>query len=232
MKEDSLIHVYCMPGLAANPTIFENIELPKEKYEIHWLDWLLPKKRETLNEYAQRLCKKVKHDNIVLIGVSFGGVVVQEMAQFLTVKRLIIISSVKCQRELPRRMRYAKSTGFFRILPTSLAGQLDFLEKLAVGDYAQKRIKLYRKYLSITDTRYLDWAIAQMVCWDKRDPMQEIVHIHGDKDEIFPHKYIEGCITVPGGTHVMIINRFRWFNEHLDEIIETGKLQKTKEEQY
>lgn len=221
-----------MPGLAANPTIFENIELPKEKYEIHWLNWLLPKKKETLNEYAQRLCKKVKHDNVVLIGVSFGGVVVQEMAQFLTVKRLIIISSVKCQRELPRRMRYAKSTGFFRILPTSLAGQLDFLEKLAVGDYAQKRIKLYRKYLSITDTRYLDWAIEQMVCWDKRDPMQEIVHIHGDKDEIFPHKYIEGCITVPGGTHVMIINRFRWFNEHLDELIETGKLQNTKEEQY
>ncbi len=221
-----------MPGLAANPTIFEKIELPEEKYEIHWLDWLLPKKKETLNDYARRLCKKVKHDNVVLIGVSFGGVVVQEMAQFLNVKRLIIISSVKCQRELPRRMRYAKSTGLFRVLPTSLAGQLDFLEKLAVGDYAQKRIKLYRKYLSITDTRYLDWAIEQMVCWDKRDPMQEIVHIHGDKDEIFPHKYIEGCITVPGGTHVMIINRFRWFNEHLDEIIETGKLQKIIEEQY
>ena len=72
MREDPLIHVYCMPGLAANPTIFENIELPKEKYDIHWLNWLLPKKKETLNEYAQRLCKKVKHDNVVLIGVSFG----------------------------------------------------------------------------------------------------------------------------------------------------------------
>lgn len=232
MKEDALIHVYCMPGLAANPSIFEKIELPREKYKIHWLDWLLPKSKETLRHYAQRMCKHVKHDNVVLIGVSFGGVLIQEMAQFLSVKRLIIISSVKCQRELPRRMRYAKSTGLFRILPTSLAARLDFLEKLAVGDYAQKRIKLYRKYLSITDTRYLDWAIEQMVCWDKRDPMQEIVHIHGDKDEIFPHKYIEGCITVPGGTHIMIINRFRWFNENLEDIIQTGKLQKKKEKQY
>lgn len=230
MKDDSLIHVYCMPGLAANPTIFEKIELPKEKYRIHWLDWLLPKSKETLRDYAQRICQRVKHDNVVLIGVSFGGVLVQEMAQFIKVKRLIIVSSVKCQRELPRRMRYAKSTGLFRVLPTSLASHLDFLEKLAVGDYAQKRIKLYRKYLSITDTRYLDWAIEQMVCWDKREPMQEIVHIHGDKDEIFPHKYIEGCITVPGGTHIMIINRFRWFNENLEEIIQTGKLEKKKEE--
>ena len=226
MKEDSIIHVYCMPGLAANPSIFENIKLSETKYQIHWLDWLLPKRKETLQEYAKRMCSRVKHNNVVLIGVSFGGVVVQEMAPFLKLKRLIIISSVKCQRELPRRMRYAKSTGFFRILPTSLVSHVDFLGKLAPGDYAQKRLKLYKKYLSITDTRYLDWAIEQMVCWDKRDPMQEIVHIHGEKDEIFPHKYIEGCITVPEGTHIMIVNRFRWFNEHLDEIIETGKLRK------
>lgn len=228
MKEDSVIHVYCMPGLAANPTIFEKIELPEEKYQIHWLDWLLPRKKETLREYAQRMCERIKHNNVVLIGVSFGGVLVQEMAQLIQVRRLIIISSVKCQRELPRRMKYAKSTGLFKILPTSLVGRIDFMEKLAVGDYARKRIELYRKYLSVTDTRYLDWAIEQMVCWDKREPMQEIVHIHGDMDEIFPHKYIEGCITVPGGTHVMIIHRFRWFNENLEEIIETGKLEEKK----
>lgn len=231
MKEDSITHVYCMPGLAANATIFENIELPKEKYEIHWLKWLLPRPKEKLQEYAKRMCERVKHNNVVLIGVSFGGVLVQEMSQFIKVKRLIIISSVKCQRELPRRMRYAKSTGLFRILPTSLVSHVDFLEKLALGDYAQKRLKLYKKYLSITDTRYLDWAIEQMVCWDKRDPLQEIVHIHGDKDEIFPHKYIEGCIIVPGGTHIMIVNRFRWFNEHLEEIIETGKLKKREEKE-
>lgn len=228
MEEEDFIHVYCMPGLAANATIFERIILPGEKFRIHWLEWLLPKKKETLQEYAKRMCKYIKHNNVVLIGVSFGGVVVQEMSQHLQVKRLIIISSVKCQRELPRRMRYAKATGLFRLLPTGLASRLDLLEKLAVWDYAKKRILLYRKYMSITDTRYLDWAIEQMVCWDKRDPMQEIVHIHGDKDEIFPHKYIDDCITVPGGTHVMILYRYNWFNENLVEIIETGKLGEKK----
>lgn len=230
MKEESLIHVYCMPGLAANPTIFEKIELPGDRYKIHWLDWLLPKRRETLREYAERMCERVKHNNPVLIGVSFGGVLIQEMSQLIKVRRLIIISSVKCQRELPRRMRFAKSTGLFRFLPTGLASHLDYFDRLVVGDFAQKRLELYKKYLSITDTRYLDWAIEQMVCWDKRDPLQEIVHIHGDKDIVFPYKYIEGCITVPGGTHVMIINRFRWFNENLEEIILTGKLKEKESE--
>jgi len=214
-----------MPGLAANPTIFERIQLPEE-FKIHWLDWLLPRPKESLEDYAQRMCKRVKHDDPVLIGVSFGGVVVQEMARFMQVKRVIIISSVKSEKELPRRMRIARRTGIFKILPTSLANHLDAFERIAFSDFMRKRLKLYQKYMSITDTRYLDWAIEKMVCWDQPEPMPGVVHIHGDKDLIFPYKYIRGCITVPGGTHIMIINRFRWFNEHLEEIILTGKLTK------
>lgn len=231
MTEDSLIHVYCMPGLAANPSIFEMISLPEDKFRIHWLDWLLPKPKEELENYVARLCKKVKHENPVLIGVSFGGVIVQEMAQLILVRRVIIISSVKCEKELPRRMRFVRCTKAFKILPTSLARHVDAFEKIAVGDFARKRAKLYKKYLSITDTRYLDWAIEQMVCWKRPEPYADVVHIQGNKDEIFPYRYIDGCITVPGGTHVMIINRFRWFNEHLEEIILTGELKEKKEKE-
>ncbi|NJY62363.1 alpha/beta hydrolase [Salinimicrobium sp. CDJ15-81-2] len=226
--KDPLIHVYCMPGLAANSTIFENINLPAEKFMIHWLDWLLPKPKESLVDYAARMCKMVKHEKPVLMGVSFGGIIVQEMAQLMEVQRLIIISSVKTENELPRRMKFARCTKVFKVLPTSLARHVDTFEKLAVGDFAKKRAVLYKKYLSITDTRYLDWAIEQMVCWERKEPYKSVIHIHGDKDEIFPYRYIGDCITVPGGTHVMIINRFRWFNEHLQEIILTGQLKKEK----
>ncbi|WP_037324610.1 alpha/beta fold hydrolase [Salinimicrobium terrae] len=228
MRKDAVIHVYCMPGLAANPSIFEMIRLPEEIFRIHWLDWLLPHPKESLKEYSARLCKKIEHENPVLIGVSFGGVIVQEMAQLIKVRRVIIISSVKSEKELPRRMRFARRTKAFKVLPTSLAQYVDALEKVAVGDFARKRVKLYKKYLSITDTRYLDWAIEQMICWERPEPYEDVIHIQGDKDEIFPYRYVKGCITVPGGTHVMIINRFRWFNDHLEEIILTGKLNEEK----
>ena len=231
MMKDPLIHVYCMPGLAANPTIFEMICLSEDKFKVHWLEWLIPEPNEGLVDYAGRLCEKINHENPVLIGVSFGGIIVQEMSRLIKVNRVIIISSVKSEKELPRRMRFARCTKAFKILPTSLARHVDAFEKLAVGDFAKKRAKLYKKYLSITDTRYLDWAIEKMVCWNREEPQPEVVHIHGDKDEIFPYRYINGCITVPGGTHVMIVNRFRWFNDHLEEIILTGKLEEKKEKE-
>ncbi|MFD1095705.1 alpha/beta fold hydrolase [Salegentibacter chungangensis] len=229
--DQSPIHVYFMPGMAANPAIFEHIKLPEDKFRVHYLKWIIPDPDESLTDYALRMNKHIKHENPVLIGVSFGGVVVQEMSKYLKLKRLIIISSVKCRDELPRRMRFAAITGFFRMIPTGLAGYVDYFEKIAFGDFAKKRAKLYKKYLSVKNKVYLDWAIKNMVLWDCDKPPENIIHIHGDKDEIFPFRYIGDCIRVKGGTHVMVINRFRWFNEHLPEIILEGKIKKRKKTQ-
>ena len=76
-----IIPVYFMPGMAANPTIFEYIKLPEDRFKIYWLSWKIPLKNETLQEYAKRMCDDVKHDNPVLLGVSFGGILVQEMSK-------------------------------------------------------------------------------------------------------------------------------------------------------
>ncbi|MEO1011823.1 MAG: alpha/beta hydrolase, partial [Bacteroidota bacterium] len=46
-----------------------------------------------------------------------------------------------------------------------------------------------------------------------------LVHIHGDKDSVFPISNIKDCITVKKGTHTMIIHRAKWFNERLPTII-------------
>jgi len=213
-----------MPGMAANPLIFEHIELPEDQFEMHYLEWIIPFTNEALKDYAQRINAYIKHENIVLIGVSFGGLLVQEMSNYLNLRRLIIISSVKSRQELPRRMRYAGSTGFIKLLPTSLLYYSDYMEKFAIGDYLKKRIPLYRRYLSIRNTKYIDWAIKNMVNWNGNHSKQNLIHIHGDKDEIFPYKYIKGCITVKGGTHIMIVNRYKWFNEYLPGIILTGNM--------
>lgn len=150
------------------------------------------------------------------------------MSEYIKVRRLIIISSVKCKDELPRRMKFSARTGAHKLLPISLLDYVDHFEKLAMNDFLKKRARLYRKYLSVRNHKYLNWAIAHMVKWDCERPREDIVHIHGDKDLIFPYKYIGKCITVRGGTHIMIINRFRWFNKNLPEIILTGKLKEKK----
>lgn len=217
----NITHVYLMPGMAANPSIFEYIELPEDRYKIHWLEWQMPEKNETLEHYAKRMCKFVKHDNAVLLGVSFGGMLVQEMSKFLNIKKLFVVSSVKSHHELPKRLKLLKYTKAYKILPTQLVSNVDLLAKYALGETIKKRVDLYKKYLSVNDTVYLDWAIKQVVCWEQEEPHPDAIYIHGDKDLVFPHSCTGNCIVIKGGTHIMIINKYKWFNENLPKLIES-----------
>jgi esterase/lipase len=215
----AMVHVYLMPGMAANPSIFEHIKLPEALFEIHWLEWIIPNLSESIEDYAKRLAQNVKHDNSVLLGVSFGGIIVQEMSKFLTLKKLFIVSSVKSNNELPKRMKIAKKTKVYKLIPTRLLSNIEILAKYAFGETATKRIELYKKYLSVKDKIYLDWAIEKMICWQQENPLPNIIHIHGEKDGVFPISNIKDCIILKGGTHVMIINKYKWFNENLPKLI-------------
>lgn len=217
--DKELIHVYLMPGMAANPTIFEFIKLPENQFEIHWLEWEIPLANETLQAYAKRISLKVMHEKPVLLGVSFGGVLVQEMSRFLDVRQLILVSTVKTKHEMPKRLQFVKKTKMYKILPTQLLGDVKVLTKYAFGKTLKRRVELYNKYLSVNNKRYLDWAIKEMVCWNQDKPIPNSIHIHGEDDAVFPVSNISNYISIPKATHVMIIYKYKWFNQNLPKII-------------
>ena len=66
-----------MPGMAASPRIFEYLNLPEE-YQVIKLSWMTPKNKEPLAAYAKRMAERIEHKNPVLLGVSFGGILVQQ----------------------------------------------------------------------------------------------------------------------------------------------------------
>lgn len=223
----SKINVYFMPGMAASSSIFERINLPEEIFEMHLLEWVLPKKNESLKDYARRMAKNIKHKNVILVGVSFGGILVQEMKPFIKSKKVIIISSIKSNVELPRGMKIAKTTKAYKLIPTKLFENIELLAKFTFGSsIIKQRIKLYERFLSVRDKSYLDWAIEQIINWDRIKIDKEIIHIHGEADEVFPIKNIKNCIKVNGGTHIMILTKYRWLNDNLLKIMleETNEL--------
>ncbi|NND15737.1 MAG: alpha/beta hydrolase, partial [Eudoraea sp.] len=160
------IPVYFMPGMAASSTIFEHIQLPEANFEMVHLDWFNPQKGMSLTDYAKGMLENVQHPDPVLIGVSFGGVLVQEMARHIPTRKVIIISSVKQKKEMPRRLIFAKYTKAHKLLPTGIVNNMELLAKYAFGETVTKRLDLYERYISIRNKAYLDWAIDQMVHWD------------------------------------------------------------------
>ena len=52
--------------------LFENISLPEDIYEVHIIEWMIPEKKETIEQYAKRMAALVIKPNPILIGVSFA----------------------------------------------------------------------------------------------------------------------------------------------------------------
>ena len=203
-----------MPGLGANPKIFEHITLPKDTFEIHLLEWKIPiSLDESLKDYAKRMSEEIKHQNPILLGVSFGGVLVQEIAKIITVEKIILVSSIKSHHEFPNRLKLLQKTKGYKFFPTKIIENFDKYKKYFLGDFLKKRADLYTNYLSVNDSKYLKWALHSLLHWQQDIASKNIVHIHGDNDHIFPSKHIKNFTKINDGTHVMILLKAKEISE-------------------
>lgn len=211
-----------MPGLAASSQIFEYIQLTDERFEIHYLEWIAPESTdEKLSEYASKYAVQIDHKNPVLIGVSFGGILVQEISKLIQVRQLILISSIKCKAEMPKRLLFIKNSKAYKFFPAKRLSKIDDFSKYDFHPSLKKKSELYNKYLSIRDEKYLNWAIHNVLHWKQISPIANTIHIHGTKDEIFPIKHIKDCISIEGGTHAMIIIKAKKISSIIEQVLST-----------
>ena len=214
--------IYLMPGMAASPKIFELIKFPSN-YKIICLTWIKPHINESIKSYAKRMSAFIKDVNPVLIGVSFGGILVQEISKHIKVKKLIIISSVKSKVELSLSMKFAKKTGIHHLLPLNWIDDIEKILLFVFGPSIRSRVDSYKKYLSERDPDYLKWSINQIINWKQITYEDKIIHIHGERDKVFPLKYLEinkNFIVVKNGTHATILRDNKWFSRNLPLIID------------
>lgn len=214
------IPIYFMPGLAAGPEIFKKLTLDKEKYTFHYLKWMKPLDvEEKIDNYALRLSAKITEENPVLVGVSFGGIMVQELAKFLNPRKVIIISSVKSPDELPQRFRFAKFTKIYKLFPIKVIENFEDYTKYFLGKTLKKKADLYKKYLYVRSKESLKWSIYNIIKWEQIKPIENIIHIHGSADSVFPIKNIKNAIEIKEGTHIMILTKAKKISKIIDKVL-------------
>jgi pimeloyl-ACP methyl ester carboxylesterase len=216
LNED--IHLYCMPGLAANSKIFEFIRLPKP-FVIHKLEWIDPLPNESIQSFSKRMCEKIKKKNPILLGVSFGGILVQEMSKIIPCHKVIIISSVKSYKEFPIHIMLGRKSKAYKYFPTQWIDKTEDFIGFVFGPSMRKRMGLYKHYLSFRSKEYLQWALHHFFQWDQKEADPKVIHIHGTHDALIPVFNIKNYIAVKGGTHAMILRKAHLLNEILPEII-------------
>ena len=176
-----------------------------------------PKKDEKITNYSKRLSRLIVHENPILIGVSFGGLIVQELSKIINTRKVFIISSIKTNKESSVSMKFAKKTKSYKLLPVNWLDDFENLIAFVFGPRIKRRVDLYRKYLSVRDKNYLEWSISTIVNWEQEKPIENVVHIHGTRDLIFPVINLKNYIPVEKGDHAIILKRADWLNKFFEK---------------
>ncbi len=216
--ENALKDIYCVSGLGADGRVFEKLKFQGYKpVHIHWLE---PKKGETIADYTKRLTTQIKSKRPILIGLSFGGIIAVEIAKQIDTEKVILISSTKNEQEVPFYFKIFRWLPIYLLLPAKLL--LWFGRMIASWFFGLKTIderKLLNAILFDTDARFVKWAIHQIVTWKNELIPQNIYHIHGEGDRIFPFQFVHEDFSVEKGGHLMIITQADCISNLIQKIV-------------
>ena len=195
---------YLIPGLGADERVFRRLRLPGPSRVLRWLPPAAP--TEPLTRYAARLAAAVPADAPCwLVGVSFGGLLAQEIGRLRPLARVVLISSLGGPRDLPPLLRLAGATGLPRLLPFGVLKWLPRLAQWFFGARGGPEYRLLRQILRDTDPAFARWATAQLLAW--RGPgLAGAVRLHGTRDRLLPAGAARIDYPVPGAGHFLIVS--------------------------
>lgn len=211
--------IYLVSGLGADYKVLEKIQFPKG-YEIEYIDWLIPEKNEDFLAFVKRMATKIDTSQpFILLGYSFGGIIVQEIHKIFPAEKVIILGSIKSHHEKSKIIKFGNFSKIPNILPEII--------------FQEKNVKIYSFFRKIFDTNnpkvleyftvrnpyYLKWSIEKISEW-KHDKSPNTIQIMGDKDIVFPIRNSFPDFVIHGGTHLFPITKSKEVSIILGKILD------------
>ncbi|MBL4657296.1 MAG: alpha/beta hydrolase, partial [Flavobacteriales bacterium] len=91
--------------------------------------------------------------------------------------------------------------------------------RLFLGKLEKEDEILFDSMLRGADPFFMKWGLHRVITWDNEAEFDNVTHIHGDRDSVFPFGNIKNVIRIPGGSHLMIISRGEEVNKHVVEAL-------------
>jgi pimeloyl-ACP methyl ester carboxylesterase len=198
-------HCYLFSGLGVDERVFKYMDM--QGYHVHFVTWIEPCKNEPVEAYVHRLLVQIATPKPVLIGLSFGGMMAVEVARYIEVEKVILISSAKTKHELPFYYRLAGSLNLHRLIPVGLLKQANAFSYWIFDIKGREQKQLLAAILKDTNPAFINWAINVIVKWKNRVKPARYLHIHGTADRILPAKYIDNYTPIENGGHFMVVDK-------------------------
>ncbi len=209
-----------LPGLGFDQRIFGKLDFGG--HDVRYLNWMEPEAGESFATYTRRLAEPLVKAQapLILIGHSLGGMLSQEIATFLPVQQIILISSIRSRRELPIHFRLVYPLRLHYLFTKQMT-YWSFPLWGRQHDYvSQEEQTLFKDMVARHSNRYLRWALRALSLWQGAAVPDETLlsQIHGQKDKTFPSQLLEQPDQlVPEAGHFMVYKHPEIINTFISE---------------
>ena len=195
--------------------VFSELNLPHG--EIEYLEFPEPKLNEDLKEYSSRMAEEIDDSNEnILVGLSMGGFVAQEITRIRRIEKVILISSITNDHDWQKIMAWLRKLNVASFLPARIYKEaIVRLLPLAINKNQTKIdfVKMAKQF----SANYFKFAVVQLSQWTEVECLAPIVQIHGDCDELFSIGAKKSKYIVRGGKHLMIATHANEISDFLKE---------------
>lgn len=206
------VNVYLIPGQGADYRLYDSLQLPEGFRKIH-VKCPTPAKNSTLPAYAKQLSSQIDTStSFVLLGVSLGGMLATELTDLLNPEYTIIISSAKCQYELPKRYKAFRKFPLNKYLHPNLYRMGSKIAQPLVEPDRKNAKATFKKMLHDKDPLFLKRTSNMIINWQRSSYSEDIIHVHGTNDHTIPYKNVKANYSIKNGSHMMVLTRFKEVN--------------------
>ncbi|MGI9526222.1 MAG: alpha/beta hydrolase [Weeksellaceae bacterium] len=212
--------VYFISGLGANEKAFKRLKINKD-FEPIYLNWKTPETLETFDHYVQRMAEDINvNEPFHLAGLSFGGILVQEMNDFLNPEKTILISTIRNREEMPSYMKLTSKVPLHKAIPMQFFTSDKVLSYAFFRKLYDPRLPKLNEFFTEKNPVYLKWSIDHIINWlPKNVEFNQLYRMHGDKDIVFPATMIKDADIVSGGTHIMVLQKSKEVSKLLNSYL-------------
>ena len=208
---------YFISGIGADYRLFKNVVLP-DGFEAEYIHWIDPLKNESIPSYAERLSQKIiTTEPFILVGLSLGGIMATEISKFTQPVCTVIISSVPSNNQLPPYFIFVKKLKLHRLIHPQFV-KFTATCKHYLTTKGMENKKFMRQLIRDGNDRFISWGINAVLNWKNDTIPDNLFHIHGTRDEVFPIKYTKPHYTIKGG-HMLVFNQGKELNFLLEQIL-------------
>ena len=196
--------IYLIPGIGCDQRLFDRISTDgHDVIKLEWPDFPIGC---TLADIARDMSTRVEATKPhILIGVSMGGMVAQELAAITKPEKVILISSWTGPQEWPMAVKVAALLRAHHLI-SHFAMWLTWPIKRTLGWRDGATDKLLWDMANKQTARKIRRGTGAILRWKGSPWKGKLVRIHGDRDQVIPLRFPVDHVLL-GGAHIMVLTQ-------------------------